>query len=170
MGADSRSVLFYLLQPLADKLLQTSQIGVILFSEGAFGTFINLVVFPPLQRRIGTLLVYRSSMQLNVVLVALFPAVSKIAELEGMSKLGGVSKLGTKIGVGLIIGVKCIAGMVFACVPAPFSNRWPSITFLSSNMILVSRSAPSRTSLGAINGVAQMVASSTRAIGPAVAT
>ncbi|KAG8950369.1 hypothetical protein FRC04_007811, partial [Tulasnella sp. 424] len=38
------------------------------------------------------------------------------------------------------------------------------------NMILVSKSPPSRTSLGAVNGVAQMAASSMRAMGPTVAT
>ncbi|KAG8730174.1 hypothetical protein FRC12_020432 [Ceratobasidium sp. 428] len=37
-------------------------------------------------------------------------------------------------------------------------------------MLLVTRSAPSPSALGTVNGLAQMVASASRAVGPAVAT
>lgn len=37
-------------------------------------------------------------------------------------------------------------------------------------MLLVTRSAPCRRSLGTVNGLAQMVASASRAIGPAMVT
>ncbi|GAB1520632.1 hypothetical protein RhiTH_003714 [Rhizoctonia solani] len=60
---------------------------------------------------------------------------------------------GAYLGVAGVLIVRCIASMVFVC-----------------NMLLVTRSAPCRRALGTINGLAQMVASASRAIGPATAT
>ncbi|KAG9047839.1 hypothetical protein FS837_001374 [Tulasnella sp. UAMH 9824] len=130
----------------------TSQIGIILSCFGVLATFINLVVFPPLQRRVGTVALYRAGMRLQVVMVVLFPIVSKLAAWDAEAT-GGTPGLRTEAGIAAMVLTKCIGDVVFAC-----------------NMILVSKSAPSRTSLGAVNGVAQMVASSMRAVGPTLAT
>ncbi|KIO26876.1 hypothetical protein M407DRAFT_23822 [Tulasnella calospora MUT 4182] len=130
----------------------TSQIGVILSCVGVLATFINLVVFPPLQRRVGTVALYRAGMWLQVVRVILFPLVSKLAAWDAEAT-DGTRGLLTQAGIAAMVLTRCGGGVVFAC-----------------NMILVSQSAPSRTSLGAVNGVAQMVASSVRATGPTLAT
>ncbi|KAG8902164.1 hypothetical protein FRB99_004801 [Tulasnella sp. 403] len=134
-----------------------SQMGVILSAVGVLATFVNLVVFPPLQRRYGTVPLYKIAMALQVFIVLLFPIVTRIAVWEASHKDAfshiGIPRLATKLGIAVIVLSRCFAGIVFAC-----------------NMILVSSSAPSRTSLGAVNGVAQMVASSMRALGPSLAT
>ncbi|KIO22466.1 hypothetical protein M407DRAFT_28044 [Tulasnella calospora MUT 4182] len=130
----------------------TFQIGIILSCVGVLATFTNLVVFPPLQRRVGTVALYRIGMRLQVVMVILFPLVSKLA-VRDAEATGGSPGLLTEVGIAAMVLTKCVGGLVFAC-----------------NMILVSQSAPSRTSLGAVNGVAQMVASSMRAVGPTLAT
>ncbi|KAG8887940.1 hypothetical protein FRB98_008698 [Tulasnella sp. 332] len=135
----------------------TAQIGVALSMLGVLATFMNLVVFPPLQRRMGTVPVYRLCMLMILLLVTLFPVVSRIAVLEqardGSLSLIRAPGLFTKLGVSLMIVVKAVTGMVFTC-----------------NMILVNGSAPSKTTLGAVNGAAQMVASTMRSIAPTVAT
>ncbi|KAG8975286.1 hypothetical protein FRC05_006229 [Tulasnella sp. 425] len=130
----------------------TFQIGIILSCVGMLSTFTNLVLFPPLQRRVGTVVVYRAAMCLQVVMVTLFPLVSKLAAWDAEAT-GGKPGLATKAGIAAMVITKCCGVVIFAC-----------------NMILVSKSPPSRTSLGAVNGVAQMAASSMRAMGPTVAT
>ncbi|KAG8950368.1 hypothetical protein FRC04_007810 [Tulasnella sp. 424] len=130
----------------------TSQIGIILSCVGVLATFTNLVIFPPLQRRVGTVALYQAAMGLQVVMVTLFPLVSKLAVWDAEAT-GGKPGLATEAGIAAMIITKCGGGVVFAC-----------------NMILVSQSTPSRTSLGAVNGVAQMVASAMRAMGPTLAT
>ncbi|KAG8887941.1 hypothetical protein FRB98_008699 [Tulasnella sp. 332] len=135
----------------------TSEIGVILSAVGVLATFMNLIVFPPLQRRIGTVPVYQFCMIMIFILIALFPVVSRIAILEqagqGPPSLTKVPRLFTKLGVGLMVVTKAISWMVFTC-----------------NMILINQSAPSKTTLGAVNGVAQMLASVMRSVAPTVAT
>ncbi|KAG8716352.1 hypothetical protein FRC09_015866 [Ceratobasidium sp. 395] len=84
-------------------------------------------------------------MMLQVVSVLTFPLGHAIAEAGG--------KGAAYMGAGVMLAVRCIAGMVFIC-----------------NMLLVTRSAPSPGALGTVNGLAQMVASASRAVGPAVAT
>ncbi|KAG8750810.1 hypothetical protein FRC11_010034 [Ceratobasidium sp. 423] len=60
---------------------------------------------------------------------------------------------GAYLGVAVMLVLRCIAGMVFVC-----------------NILLVTRSAPCKHSRGTVNGLAQMVASASRAVGPAMAT
>ncbi|KAG8753537.1 hypothetical protein FRC11_007327 [Ceratobasidium sp. 423] len=62
-------------------------------------------------------------------------------------------KKGACLGVAVMLVVRCIAGMA-----------------LVSNSLLINRSAPSKHSRGTINGLAQMFASASRAIGPVMAT
>ncbi|KAG9118716.1 hypothetical protein FRC07_006640 [Ceratobasidium sp. 392] len=105
----------------------SAEIGGALALSGIFGTLIAVIVFPPLERRVGTTVLFKVGMMLQVVSIFTFPLGHSIAEAG--------------------------AGMVFVC-----------------NMILVTRSAPSRRALGTVNGLAQMVASASRAVGPAFAT
>jgi len=74
-----------------------------------------------------------------------YPIVQKAAEIEG--------RRAALIGLSVIVALRCIAGASFAC-----------------NMILVNASAPERRSLGSVNGLAQMVTTSMRAVGPGLAS
>ncbi|CAE6488032.1 unnamed protein product [Rhizoctonia solani] len=62
-------------------------------------------------------------------------------------------KNGAYLSVGSMLIVRCIGGMVFVC-----------------NMLVVARSAPCARSRGTVNALAQMVASASRAVAPAMAT
>ena len=123
----------------------SAEIGTTLALSGILGTAISVVVFPPLERRVGTVVLYKFGMALQVVSVITFPLGHAIALAGG--------KRGSYMGAGIMLIVRCVAGMVFVC-----------------NMLLVTRAAPSRRSLGTVNGLAQMVASGSRAIGPWFAT
>ncbi|KAG8944718.1 hypothetical protein FRC03_001951 [Tulasnella sp. 419] len=143
----------------------TAQIGVILSSIGILATLVNLFIFPPLQRNLGTIAIYRACFVIQAIIVALFPIIRVIATAEHRAKDSGIAAPAplnvilstpgpvTKMAVGIMVIFKSLGGMIFAC-----------------NMILVSRASPSRMSLGAVNGLAQMVASSMRACGPTIAT
>ncbi|CAE6439665.1 unnamed protein product [Rhizoctonia solani] len=121
------------------------EIGTTLTLSGIFGTLMAIVVFPPLERRVGTVPLYRFGMVMQILNILSFP-LGRVFALSG-------DKSGAYLGVAVFLFVRCIAGMVIVC-----------------NMLLVTRIAPCRRSLGTVNGLAQMVASASRAIGPATAT
>ncbi|KAL5632730.1 hypothetical protein ACGC1H_005624 [Rhizoctonia solani] len=122
-----------------------AEIGTTLVIAGMSTTFISVVVFPPLERRVGAVLLFRFGMVMQILSVLTFPLGRAIALAGG--------KRGAYLGAALVLVVRCIAGLVFLC-----------------NMLLVNRAAPGRRSLGTVNGLAQMVASASRAVGPASAT
>lgn len=102
-------------------------------------------IFPTLQRRFGTLPLYHIAMSAFPMIAICFPLVRKIAETG--------DRRATAIGVGVMAALRCCAGASFAC-----------------NMILVNASAPDRGSLGSVNGLAQMVTTSMRAVGPGLSS
>ncbi|KAL5632165.1 hypothetical protein ACGC1H_000243 [Rhizoctonia solani] len=123
----------------------TSEIGVTLAVSGLLTTIVAVIVFPPIERWVGVVTLYKFGMAMQVVSVTTFPLAHALALAAGNK--------GAYLGASIMLSVRCIAGIVFVC-----------------NMLLVNRSAPSRRSLGAVNGLAQMVASASRALGPGAAT
>ncbi|KAH7335700.1 major facilitator superfamily domain-containing protein [Rhizoctonia solani] len=112
----------------------TSEIGVTLAVSGLLTTIVAVIVFPPIERRVGVVTLYSLGWQCSVVTFPLAHAMSL-----------AIGKRGAYFGATIMLSVRC-------------------------NMLLVNRSSPSRRSLGAVNGLAQMVASASRALGPAAAT
>ncbi|QRV77495.1 major facilitator superfamily transporter [Ceratobasidium sp. AG-Ba] len=122
----------------------SAEIGGALSLSGILGTMVAVIVFPPLERRVGATILFQIGMILQVVAIVAFPFGNALATSWG--------KRGAYISVGAILIVRCLAGIVFVC-----------------NMILINRSSPSPSALGAVNGLAQMVASASRAVGPGMA-
>ncbi|EUC63293.1 MFS general substrate transporter [Rhizoctonia solani AG-3 Rhs1AP] len=123
----------------------SAEIGATLALFGLLGTVVTIIVFPPLERRLGALFLYRFSMVMQVLTSLLFPLGHVFVLVGGRN--------GAYLGVGAMLVVRCMGGMVFVC-----------------NMLLVTRSAPSSRSRGTVNAIAQMVASASRAIAPVMAT
>ncbi|CAE6430579.1 unnamed protein product [Rhizoctonia solani] len=123
----------------------TSEIGITLAASGLLTTIVAIIVFPPIERWVGVVTLYKFGMAMQVVSVITFPLAHAMALAAG--------KKGAYFGASIMLSIRCIAGVVFVC-----------------NMLLVNRSAPNRRSLGVVNGLAQMVASASRALGPAAAT
>ncbi|KAH8915985.1 MFS general substrate transporter [Atractiella rhizophila] len=125
--------------------MDESSIGKALSYAGFLSILVQLFIFPPLQKRIGTVALYRSMMALYPIVFALFPLSNVFARKGDMKSAQGV--------LWTILTIKVIANMVYAC-----------------NMILVNAAAPSPSLLGTMNGIAQSVASGMRALGPAAST
>ncbi|GAA5847710.1 hypothetical protein JCM9279_004995 [Rhodotorula babjevae] len=122
-----------------------ADIGTALALSGLSAVGFQVVAFPPLQRRAGTVPLYRALMSMWPVVFALFPVMGWCARERGRSAVWGVMVV--------FLGLKSFANMAYA-----------------TNMIAITDSAPSKRLLGTLNGVAQMCSSLMRSIGPASAS
>ncbi|WVR03166.1 hypothetical protein IAU60_000156 [Kwoniella sp. DSM 27419] len=122
-----------------------SQIGMAMSIRGIATILVQLVAFPWLSARVGTVKLYK-------VLVVLFiPAFAILPVTNVFAARGEAWAVWTGLGVSL--GMYAVGNMAFAC-----------------NLIMTNDAAPNRRSLGAINGLSQAVSSLMRAIGPGSAS
>lgn len=133
--------------------------GILLSINGLGGALVQLFMFPPLQKRFGTLKTYQLSMFAFPLSVILLPVANLIAR-AGLNASPSDPTTErwyvTMVWLYLLVStaIRVVGGMAFA-----------------SNMILVNQcSTLTRgTALGTLNSLAQMSSSITRAIGPYVA-
>lgn len=152
VALDAIFVLFcYSPTPLGGLGFSEHSIGISLALGGAFTVSFQLVLFPPLQRRIGTTKLYRLLMSLYPIVFALLPAMSLAAQYDDAA--GDDSARRTWVLMVTYLFVKSLANIAYAC-----------------NMLTITDAAPSRELLGSLNGVAQMLASLCRALGPLAAS
>ncbi|GAA5893320.1 hypothetical protein JCM8208_004408 [Rhodotorula glutinis] len=122
-----------------------ADIGTALALSGLSAVGFQVIAFPPLQRRAGTVPLYRALMSMWPVVFALFPLMGWCARERGRGAVWSVMVV--------FLGLKSFANMAYA-----------------TNMITITDSAPSKRLLGTLNGVAQMCSSLMRSIGPASAS
>ncbi|TNY17581.1 major facilitator superfamily domain-containing protein [Rhodotorula diobovata] len=118
-----------------------ADIGTALSLSGLSAVGFQLLLFPPLQRRAGTVPLYRALMSLWPFVFALFPVMSWCARERGRDAVWSV--------LVVFLLLKSVANMSYAC-----------------NMIAITDAAPSKRLLGSLNGFAQMASSLMRSIGP----
>ncbi|GAA5986579.1 hypothetical protein JCM10908_003809 [Rhodotorula pacifica] len=118
-----------------------ADIGIALSVSGLSSVTFQILLFPPLQQRVGTVRLYRGLMSLWPIVYSLFPIMSWCAREKGRRAVWAV--------LTCFLVLKSIANMAYAC-----------------NMITITDSAPSKRLLGSLNGVAQMCASLMRSVGP----
>lgn len=119
-------------------LLKPAQIATALSAGSILGTLIMVFLFPALHRRVGTLLIYRCSMSLDIVFICCYPIVYFIAQHyipkhehdkndfgsfkdrnEGKEGGKGIFGVWEDVPVGIIVGivvmlvVKALAGMTW---------------------------------------------------------
>lgn len=123
--------------------------GILLSINGLGGAIVQILLFPPLQHRFGTLRLYQLSMFAFPLSIVFLPLANIIARTN-------TSNTNTIIWVLLLAStsVRILGGMAYA-----------------SNMILVNQCSTLTpgTALGTLNSLAQMSSSCTRAIGPYIA-
>ncbi|CCM04325.1 uncharacterized protein FIBRA_06496 [Fibroporia radiculosa] len=124
-----------------------ARIGTVLGAFGLLNGGIQALFFARSVRRWGPKRVFMVGMSSFVVLFALFPVMNAIARASA-----GVTSLVWAL-VFLQLLTSVVMDMCYGCV-----------------LIYVASSAPNRRSLGATNGIGQLVASLVRAIAPASAT
>ncbi|GAA5986072.1 hypothetical protein JCM11641_005547 [Rhodosporidiobolus odoratus] len=122
-----------------------SSIGTALSLSGLLAVSFQLLLFPPLQKRAGTVPLYRALMALWPVVFALFPVMGYAAKRGDMQAVWGW--------LCVFLTLKSIANMSYAC-----------------NMLTLTDAAPSKRLLGSLNGVAQMGSSLMRSLGPFLAS
>ncbi|GAA5927688.1 MFS transporter [Sporobolomyces koalae] len=122
-----------------------SDIGTALSCSGLFAVVFQLVLFPPLQKRFGTVKLYRGLMMLYPIVFSLFPIMSWCAQHRTRSVVWIVMMV--------FLVLKSLGNMSYAC-----------------NMLVITDAAPSKRLLGTLNGTAQMCSSVTHAIGPTLAS
>ncbi|KAJ1311927.1 hypothetical protein OPQ81_010387 [Rhizoctonia solani] len=120
-------------------------IGLILGLQGIVTGLVQAFFFAPLHRRFGSKRLYVIGYLCYSLLILSLPIMHGLAVLEMTRAIWVV--------LGLHIALSCFAFMSFGCVA-----------------IYVNSSAPSKDSLGTLNGISQTVISIIRAIGPATAT
>ncbi len=119
---------------------------------GGLSVIVQLVLFPPIQRRLGSVLFFKIFLTGYAVICAAAILINRLAVHR--SQPGSISASEDKVVLALVAVVvifKALANACFSCVS-----------------LLVNASVGERTSLGTVNGLAQMSASSVRAVGPAL--
>lgn len=122
--------------------LDPSAIGTILALLGLTNGVSQSLLFAPLHDRLGPKNLYLAGTFLYLPAIALFPVTTWVARERGLDSL-----------VWALVGAQMVL-----CVLSSFSF---SVTF-----IYINAAAPNRASIGATNGLAQMMVSVMRAIGP----
>jgi len=134
--------------PPTGRGLKASVIGVSLSIAGLFTILFQLFAFGPLKSRLGNVGTYRASLLGFAISMALMPF---IGYQDGEPPFGfGRSNYWLYVEAGAILVVKNIC----------------AVGGLSSAMLLVTNSAPSHSSLGTLNGIAQTLSAAGRSVGP----
>ncbi|KAG8780304.1 hypothetical protein FRC12_023221, partial [Ceratobasidium sp. 428] len=120
-------------------------IGLVLGLQGLVTGAIPVFAFAPIHRRFGSKRTYVAGLASYLFLIISLPVMNMLA------RRGMMGAMWTVMGAHLI--VSCAAFMSFSCM-----------------MIFVTSAAPSKSSLGTLNGISQTTISAIRAIGPASAT
>ncbi|KAF8519192.1 MFS general substrate transporter [Gautieria morchelliformis] len=139
----------YLSTPISNGGLgmSPSLTGVCLAGFGIVNGVVSILLFVPIHRRIGTRAILWSCEAAFIACFALFPVMNKLARDHD----------GLCLSVWIVFLVQLALGTL------------PSMAF-SATFIFLTSAVPSRSALGATTGLAQTVASTMRAIGPAGAT
>ncbi|KAF8680552.1 MFS general substrate transporter [Rhizoctonia solani] len=120
-------------------------IGLILGLQGIITGLVQVFFFAAIHRRLGSKKLYVTGYLCYSLLLLSLPIMHALAVMEMKRTIWVV--------LGLHIALSCPAFMAFSCVA-----------------IYVNSSAPSKDSLGTLNGISQTIISVIRAIGPAAAT
>ncbi|KAL1949259.1 hypothetical protein VTO73DRAFT_8140 [Trametes versicolor] len=125
--------------------LSPQTIGLILALYGMINGVLQIFFFGWIHDRFGTKRVYITGIASMLPVFALFPVINELARIEGLSRGVWALVFGQAL---LSIAVNFSYGCVF---------------------IFITASAPNKTSLGSVNGLAQMLVSVMRMVGPATA-
>ncbi|KAH9808882.1 major facilitator superfamily domain-containing protein [Melampsora americana] len=130
--------------------LSMNQIGTALSINGFVAVAIQMGVFPMLQRRLGTLRLFRSVLLFMPLSFMLLPVVRWIA-LRSTESNGPPPGASVALwGLICVLAIKSLTGMAMVCIS-----------------LLLNAAAPSKSSFGALNGLGQSCSALARTLGPA---
>ena len=138
-------------------------IGLILGLQGIITGLVQVFFFAPIHKRLGSKRLHFIGLMAYLLLTLSLPAMHFLAS-RGM-----VYSMRALIAVHLVFS--CLAFMAFSELRlSSLVCRMLTICDLGCIAIFVANSAPSKSSLGTLNGVSQTTISVIRAVGPATAT
>ncbi|KAI0833237.1 MFS general substrate transporter [Trametes gibbosa] len=125
--------------------MSPQRIGLILSLYGVTNGVLQIGLFGRIHDRFGTKRVYMAGIASLLPVFALFPVINELAKLEGLSRTVWALVLVQAL-------VSIVVNFSYGCV-----------------FIFITASAPNKASLGSVNGLAQMLVSVMRTVGPATA-
>jgi len=126
--------------------LNPPQIGNILSIYGVVNGLFQIFFFADLHDRFGSKAIYTTAIVSAIPVILTFPSINALARSQGLNWM--VWSL-----VGLQLALSMILNLGYSCI-----------------FIYIAAASPNTASLGATNGIAQLLVSIMRAIGPATAT
>lgn len=144
--------------------LDPPRIGNILSVYGVVNGLFQIFFFADLHDRFGSKAIYSVAMAAGIPVILVFPLLNALARIQGLSFM-----------VWSLVGVQLALSMVLnlGYCELPFISHEPALltdVSIACIFIYIAAASPNRASLGATNGIAQLLVSITRAIGPASAT
>ncbi|KAI0711906.1 MFS general substrate transporter [Cerioporus squamosus] len=125
--------------------LDPQVIGLIMSLYGIINGLTQIFLFGRIHDRFGTKRVYMTGIASVLPVFGLFPFINELARLEGLSSAVWALTIGQAL-------LSIIINFAYGCV-----------------FIFITASSPNKASLGSVNGIAQMLVSIMRAVGPAAA-
>ncbi|KAJ2909772.1 hypothetical protein GGI21_001541 [Coemansia aciculifera] len=129
-------------------------IGYSLAISGLAVFYLQLVVYPRLERKYGALFCYRRGQMLLIPYLLLMPFLSVLAARAARANVGGV-----------VVGLESCILWISLVALLLLRVTGQVLTFTSINLLTVNL-APSRADLGFMNGAQQLAMSATRVLGP----
>lgn len=124
--------------------LSQSQVGLAMAILGVIGLPLQILFYPPIHTKMGTLRGYRSFLPFSILAYTVLPLLVLLPERQP-------------------------AWVVWLLLAAVLASQVLSRTFaLTGTVILVNNSSPGSKSLGTIHGMAQSASSAARMLGPTV--
>ena len=144
--------------------LDPPRIGNILSVYGVVNGLFQIFFFADLHDRFGSKAIYSVAMASGIPMVLTLPLINALARIQGLSWM-----------VWSLVGVQLATAMVFNLGYGELlsANHKPALlieVYIACIFIYITAASPNRASLGATNGIAQLLVSIMRTIGPASAT
>ena len=144
--------------------LDPPRIGNILSVYGVVNGLFQIIFFADLHDRFGSKAIYSVAIASGIPMILTFPLINALARTQGLNWM-----------VWSLVGVQLVSAMVLNsgfCELLSVSHK-PALLIdvsIACVFIYIAAASPNRASLGATNGIAQLLVSIMRTIGPASTT
>ena len=144
--------------------LDPPRIGNILSVYGVVNGLFQIFFFVDLHDRFGSKAIFSVAMASGIPMILTFPLINALARTQGLSWMVW-SLVGVQLATAMVLNLGYCELLSVSYKPALLIEVSIACIF-----IYIAASSPNRASLGATNGIAQLLVSIMRAIGPASAT
>ncbi|KAG0635244.1 major facilitator superfamily domain-containing protein [Tuber brumale] len=130
--------------------LPATQVGIAMSYLGAIGILMQLLLYPPLQEKLGLLHSFRISCMIFPIAYFLTPFLARVPSTSPPERAAS----------GWLVWASVVGVLLLQVTARTFA--------LPGSVILLTNSVEKRSNLGTVNGIGSSLASGSRALGPAV--